>query len=464
MAEELPRVKADFLVHGREVWAVPDRYWGGHRGADAPYMVSPGNRCNGHCLSADGSTWQHHAEFDSIPGYATAEEALAFAAQFRDDRPQGIKLPFQIAGEDVWVCGDRLQHPPVLDTSLPYYVANGPEGRATKFLGGYDYAWRTLDYSTTGGAWVTYASAQEAADLAYRAAGVPSVDIKTLAAPAVKAVPPQLETLLGKTLMALLRLPTPPANIQGLILQKTGLPVPAEACQSESVLTEWMQANYTPPKGKVAAPVRSSNNRYSVDVSYDEREYGRARWSRTVSYSGTETFTEDELADIVRDCSDRDEMMEAIERAIMDDRNGDYDEVSDTGYDYDDHEITDSEGAENVEVSGIRQVLDQFLANNPEFDPDYEEEEDEDEEEGALEAERPFEVGQRVVGHGVQSEHDITGMIGTVVATGILSVLVDFDEERDWLHEGHSAPGVHRDHHCWWCNPEHLRPLEPVTA
>lgn len=81
-----------------------------------------------------------------------------------------------------------------------------------------------------------------------------------------------------------------------------------------------------------------------------------------------------------------------------------------------------------------------------------------------------FNIGDRVIGCGVQSDVDITGMTGTIVENKMSSTYdwaVDFDEEGRDLPAGsldttvsfHDCSGEARWHHGWYCNDENIAPL-----
>ena len=200
---------------------------------------------------------------------------------------RGVKLPFYIAGEEVWINGGRLTDPQwshnlSRNISKPYYIANGPEGFATKTYHRGNSSWQTI-----GDCWTTYHTAQIAADNACEAADLTRVDVSTMPSDGSYQAPLlNVEALLGNTLSTLAKLPTPPEDIRGLILRKIGLWVFPDV-SDEDFLKEprdvigYVQQNYDQTKHKMAAaapaPIPAPlplARRYSIEGSYTCQESG----------------------------------------------------------------------------------------------------------------------------------------------------------------------------------------------
>ena len=64
-----------------------------------------------------------------------------------------------------------------------------------------------------------------------------------------------------------------------------------------------------------------------------------------------------------------------------------------------------------------------------------------------------FEVGDIVVGNGVESCLDITGMVGRVIDSGIYYVTVEFENEH---REFHDCDGLCEDHHGFYVDRDKL--------
>ena len=386
----MPRKCLDFQIAGRSAYTCNQRHWGGPRAEGLIWYITPTANTNDQYLDHDG-TWKTSDRFEPMPGFATEEEAIAFAEQFRDDRPKGIKLPFQLAGQDVWINGNRLDFPSIGVCSSPFCICNGPEGQATAFYRAGDGMWASIPPNSAG-SWVSYLTAQAATNTACEQAGVDRIDLATLAPVTGPIKPPPLEAMLGKTLAALVSLPAPPPDVRGLIRAKTHLWAPEDVTD----IPKWLQENWRPKAGAKPAPTPGVTANYEINAGYDEREYGRADFSRNARYSGTVRFTNEELRDLFDGIEDVDEMRQKLEEAVQEDPDG-FDCAETTDEEYSDHEVNDTGDREwDISANRLRQVIDDFIANNPDMDPDREEELEDDLEPDIFDEEEEFEDEEEV--------------------------------------------------------------------
>lgn len=144
-----------------------------------------------------------------------------------------------------------------------------------------------------------------------------------------------------------------------------------------------------PPPAPIA-PARPAQRTYAVRGSFSETVRGTASYTCTETYSGRLNISDDVMAEILDGVTDRDRMIEAIQEYVRDNNSFGGDGGED--YEYDDHESQDSEGNDDWDFENTESVLDDFLSNHPELDPDR------DEDEAADEAALPggFTVGQAV--------------------------------------------------------------------
>lgn len=397
------RHRLDFTIHELPVYACNERFWG--RTEDSGgliWYVVPHSDRNDRYLDQNGE-WQESGTFDPMPGFATREEAVDFAEQFRDGRIThqcGTKMPFQILGRDVWICSGRLALPGVVGgISGDYYIADVPEGRNGNMLTGdgnlgVTPLWRTLDLQAMGGSFVSFNTAKEAMDRACKLAGVDPVYPNENSGPPVL----NLELLLGKTLNALIRLPAPPPDIRGLVLAKTSLWVPEDVTD----IAGWLTENWKPGAKTVAAAKPKTS--YSLNVGYSQREYGSASFSRTAEYSGEIEYTSEELADLFDGSTDLDEMEQRLRDDIEENADLDQQDTSDT--EYSDEEIQDTGDRDwSIPTRSLRSVIEQFLEANPEMHPDYEEPEEEEEDDYEEDAEEvPEDFEESIMDEGEEQE------------------------------------------------------------
>ncbi len=359
-------VKLDFTIGGREVWL--------HEVRDSDLtLIADKQDCGpeSQSLNTRGG-W-------GMPHYLLRQEMIDFARQFAD-QPPSIKLPYQLQGQDVWINSDRLSLGRVEPgISMPHYAANGPQGQWTQRYGG-SGGWLQPGYEF---GWHSHGSPQETANWLERRAGAPHVDVKTLLAAPVPAGHVNVEALLGPTLWAVVKSATPPPELRGLILAKTGLWVPEDVPD----VVAWLQEHYKGPPVPAVAPKASSGS-YRLNGSYSRRVSGTASFTATEHYGTSDDWTTAELRGIIEEHDNRDDMLQAIEDALQSDMD-DNGCNNTTDYEYEDEETNNSESNGDLESNAGR-VLDQFLSEHPELDPDYEEPEEEEEEDEPEEVEIDF--------------------------------------------------------------------------
>jgi len=168
---------------------------------------------------------------------------------------------------------------------------------------------------------------------------------------------------LGDTIYGLLCQPSPPDNIRGLVLRKTGIPIP----EKENPRS-WLEANYETAKAARPAPAVAKQTPlyYTVSGGYHRREYGSCDYANDASYAGELRVPERVIREIVEENEgDLDNMVEYLKQYVRDnesfENNGD-------DYSYNNYEQIGSDSREDEEYNAA-EVLDAFLAEHGnEFD------------------------------------------------------------------------------------------------
>lgn len=154
---------------------------------------------------------------------------------------------------------------------------------------------------------------------------------------------PQLQMCLGEALYNLIKIAPHNPVVKGLILQKIMKPVPDDV--APEAIMSWLFENATVPVIKI--PEKPKNSRsYSFDVSYNETEYGRCRYSQNNTYSGNFDVCHEDMLNILEDSDeDLDTFVEKLDEFIRDNAPGSgYVSLQSEGdLEYEDHDVNDSE-------------------------------------------------------------------------------------------------------------------------
>jgi hypothetical protein len=130
----------------------------------------------------------------------------------------------------------------------------------------------------------------------------------------------------------------------------------------------------------VGRPAISAQTEASVsfDVSASETAYGNARWSVRRVGSDSVRLPVSRLRELAADCVNREEFLDAVREELDERLSDDPVECSDDddGFDYSEHETTDSDDFEQS-VDNLEGVVDRFLRDHPDADPDNRADEEE---------------------------------------------------------------------------------------
>lgn len=468
----------------RDVWINNDRlesYGNIHPGISNPYYLADGpiGMCQHKMAANDSYGWLDIQE-GSWSTYESPEEIISI---LRRQRGIQVELPatyltgeptmekvldFKIGGHELKVTNEKANH------------GNSNNGggyciRATTTPPRYSALFVSEDGSIVPV--INFASVfgfpSEEAAIAFA---------KSVADGTLSMTDVQLKKKLGATLLALLSLPKPPENIKGLVLQKLPKLSPEQKQQmfalDDKEVLAWLLANLasilpapvTPVPPSIAplvaaVPVPAPARNYSVEGSYTRSESGRCNFTCTSNYSGSLTWTEEELRDLASECSDREEFIQKLEDQTEENQQFDQDDTSD--YSYDGEETDDWEGIENWD-SNASVIADRFLDEHPECEPEREEEEEEDDEPAETihdqEAPTPraFHVGDCVRATGNYDGAEIAGLEGVVCQEGN-PIGVRFDDELDEDH-CHSCGGHCEHEHGWNVPTRLLQLLDPPES
>lgn len=210
-----------------------------------------------------------------------------------------------------------------------------------------------------------------------------------------------------------------------------------------------------PPPPPVPAEV--PRRTYRVYGSYSENVRGTCSYTCTETYSGILALTDERMLDILDGITDRDEMVSAIEDYVRENNNFEGDGGED--YEYEDHEPDNSDGNGDFECENSESILDDFLSNHPELDPDRDEDE-----EGELP--NGLTVGQRVR---VNNDRDRAhGLLATVIAPSSrnqeqCAIEVD-DGQEQFAGCGHDCDGLVPSGRGWYIQATDLVPLTYLEA